>query len=370
MTRTPITVLGVLALALAACGSDSASESPEPTDTPAPDVSSRSQAADTDFEFLLVTPSPLGDGSFIDASARGAERAETDLGVAGTIVESQGPAEQEASLRSALSQAPDLVLALGLESTTVIDLANEFPDQLIGVPSDFFADELPDNVAAFQVNTHEASFLAGLAAGSLTQTGTVGGVMGGDAPGLNQFFYAYQQGVLEACPDCEVLSSYLDFNFSDPTLGQEAALAQYGQGADIIFAIAGLSGQGVIQAAEDSGNYAIGVDANQDGDAPGTVIVSVMKRVDETTFQLIEETLNGEFKPGFSQLGLAEGASALSWDEGSTVFADNGPDDVTALLPDAEALVEDYRTQILDGSYEVCDALNDPESDACAPFTP
>src|SRR3712207_739387 len=114
----------------------------------------------------------------------------------------------------------------------------------------------------------------------LTQTKHVGAVVGGDSPGLNQFFWAYKQGVLEVCPDCQVEVGYLGFEFSNPTLGKETALAQYEAGADIIFQIAGRSGEGVISAAQEQGKYAIGVDANQDDIAPGHVIVSMMKRVD------------------------------------------------------------------------------------------
>jgi basic membrane protein A len=100
-------------------------------------------------------------------------------------------------------------------------------------------DALPENVAAFQINVHDSSFLGGVIAGMLTKTKTVGAVVGGDSPGLNQFYWAYKQGVMEVCPDCEVLVSYLNFDFANPTLGKEAALGQYDQGADIIFQVAG-----------------------------------------------------------------------------------------------------------------------------------
>ncbi len=317
-----------------------------------------SAAETSDFSFALVLPNPLGDRSFIDSSNRGAEQAIEELGVSGNIIETNGISEHEAALRGAIQSGQDIVLGLAIDAELLLSLAEEFPDQLFGAPSDVFAESLPENVAAYQINVHEPSFLVGLVAGLMTETKTVGAVVGGDAPSLNQFFFAYKQGVQEVCPECEVLVSYLGFDFSNPTLGLETALSQYEDGADIVYQIAGRSGEGVLEAAAQTGNFAIGVDSNQDWIQPGSVIVSMLKRVDVTTYKLIESALKGEFKGGFSALGMADGAAGLSWDEGSTTFADNGPDNMTAKLDDVKATVEEYRQRILDGDYEVCDALN------------
>ncbi len=317
------------------------------------------------FRFALITPNPLGDRSFIDASARGVERANSELGLNGQIIETNSIAEQETAIRAALAENNDLILALAPDPETLLSIAAENPDQRFGVPSDIFVESLPDNIQAFQVNVHEGSFLAGVVAGMMTETKTVGAVVGGDAPGLNQFFWAYKQGVLEVCPDCEVLVSYLSFDFSNPTLGKEAALAQYDQGADIIFQIAGRSGEGVLSAAAETGKFAIGVDSNQDFIEPGNVIVSMLKRVDTSTFLLVKNTMEGNFQGGFQQIGMADGATGLSWDEGSTDFEENGPADMVAKLADVKARVEEFRSMILDGSFEVCDALNAPEAAVC-----
>jgi len=194
----------------------------------------------------------------------------------------------------------------------------------------------------------------------------VGAVLGIDNPGLNQFFYGYKQGVLAACPDCVVTASYLNGEFSDPSVGQEAALALYQDGNDIVYAVAGLSGQGVFAAATQEGAYAIGVDSNQDGDAPGSIIVSVMKRVDMTTVNLVRAAFEGAFESGFVAAGMEDGVTGLSWSDGSTVFADNGPAEMVAALPDLQTRLADLEEQILAGSITICDALNDPAGDACA----
>lgn len=312
----------------------------------------------SDFSFSLIIPSQLGDNSFSDAANRGAERAMEELGVKGTVIEISGSSEEETALRGAIQAGNDIVLPLAVDAQLLIDLAGEFPDQKFGAPSELFVATLPDNVAAFQINVHESSFLVGLIAGSMTETKTVGAVVGGDAPGLNQFFYGYKQGVLEVCPDCEVLVGYLGFDFDNPSLGLETALDQYEQGADIVYQVAGRSGEGVLEAAAQTGNFAIGVESNQDGVQPGSVIVSMVKRVDMTTYTLIDWAVNDTFKGGFNELGMADGAAGISWDEGSDTFEREGPANMTTKLPAVKATVEAYRQRILDGDYEVCDALN------------
>jgi basic membrane protein A len=324
------------------------------------------QEAGGDFKFALITPNPLGDRSFIDASARGVERANEELGLEGQIIETNAVAEQEAAIRAALGEGNDLILALAPDADTLLSIAEENPDQKFGVPSDIFVETLPDNIQAFQVNVHEGSFLVGIVAGMMTESKVVGAVVGGESPGLNQFFWAYKQGVLEVCPDCEVLVGYLGFDFGNPTLGKETALAQYEQGADIVFQIAGRSGEGVLSAAAETGKFAIGVDSNQDFIEPGSIICSMIKKVDVSTFLLVKNTMEGNFKGGFQQISMAEGATGLSWDEGSTFFEENGPDNMVAKLDDVKASVEDYRKMILDGSFEVCDALNNAEAAVCA----
>ena len=188
-----VSFLLVVALGLMAC------VAPAPAGAPA--AGAQPAASTAKFKFALVTPNPRGDHSFIDAAVRGADKAMKELPVQGTIIESQGVSDQESAIRSALSQNNDLILGLAIEPDTLVSLAKEFPKQKFGAPADIFVDKLPDNIAAFQINVHESSFLVGLIAGSLTKTKTVGAVAGGDGPGLNQFVWGYKPGVLEVCKD-------------------------------------------------------------------------------------------------------------------------------------------------------------------------
>lgn len=340
-----VSLLVLASVVLTACGA-----APAPaTEAPA--------AQEPQFTCALITPNPLGDRSFIDASARGIAKANAELPVKCDIIETNGVSEHETALRGAIAQNYDLVLGLAMDTEMFVGLAEEFPDQKFASPSEIFLETLPENMIAYQIDVHESSFLVGLIVGSLTQTKTVGAVVGGDAPALNQFFYGYKQGVLEACPDCEVLVSYLGFEFSNPTLGLETALGLYDQGADIIYQVAGRSGEGVLEAAAQRDLYAIGVDSNQDDIQPGHVIVSMLKKVESTTFDPIKLVVDGEFTGGFQRRGLKEGFAGLSWDEGSTTFEQNGPAEMTEKLPEVKELVEEYRTKIVNGEYKVCDAF-------------
>lgn len=346
------TVIAILSLALSSCGPGGGAEAEE-----AGKVS-----------VVLITPNPLGDRSFIDASARGIDQIRADYpDVQADIIETNGVAEHEAALRGAVAKGYDMIIGLAMDQQLMFDLCAEFPDQKFSSASEIFAEDLPENMAAYVINVHESSFLVGVIVGMLTETKVVGAVVGGDSPGLNQFFYGYKQGVLEVCPECTVLVSYLGFDFSNPTLGLETALAQYDQGADIIYQIAGRSGEGVLSAAADRGLYAIGVDSNQDDTQPGHVIVSSMKKTETTTYKLAEMAIKDEFSGGFHELGLSDGAAGLSWDEGSTTFEENGPESMVSKLPDVKAKVEEYREKILSGDYKVCDALRE-DAALCDPL--
>ncbi|MET0591037.1 MAG: BMP family ABC transporter substrate-binding protein [Naasia sp.] len=330
------------------------------------------EAADDDAFSVTLVGGVAGDLSYTDTTLAGLT-ALADEGITTNHIEAPDVAQGETLLRSAVQTSPDLILSITLPLDTLISIAEQYPDQqFISPDASDEGDELPANLSAYQINVHEGSFLAGLVAGTMTESKVVGAVLGGDAPGLNQFGYAYKQGVLAACSDCTVNLAYLNFEFNNPDVGKATADDLASDGADVIFQVAGGSGIGVIEAAEEGGFYAIGVDSNQDDVAPGTVITSVMKRVDQTVQLAAEAAEAGTVAPGFTKVGLAEGTTGLSWDEGidSTTFVDNADAAAVTKAEAAQALVEEYRAQILDGSYEVCDALNEPDSAACTAVAP
>ncbi len=311
----------------------------------------------TSFEIIL--PNPRGDRSFIDSAAAGAERAIAELGVTGTIIETAGEQEHNAAIRRAVQDKPSIIITIAVNPDTVEEVADEFPDQKFGVQETFFP-ETPDypNLALYNILTHENSYLAGIAAGMLTRTKKVGAVGGLDIPGINLFIVGFEEGVKSVCSDCTVDRAYVG-GFSDPVKAKELATGLFAGGDDILYQVAGRSGEGVLEAAKDSGNFAIGVDGNQDDLYPGTVIVSAMKRVDNAVFTFVQSVVDDTYAPGLQTVGLKEGFAGLSWDVGvcSRTFDASGPADMVEKLPAVREAIDVAREKILNGEIVVTNAL-------------
>lgn len=330
---------------------------------PAAEATEVAEAPDnSDISFEIILPNARGDRSFIDSAAAGAERAIAELGVEGLIIETAGPEEHDAAVRRAIQDAPNLVITIAVDASIIQDMVDEFPDQLFGAQETFFFPAPPDvpNLALYNILTHENSYLAGIAAGMLTRTKTVGSVGGMDTAGINLFIVGFEEGVLSVCPDCQLVRSYVG-DFSDPVTAKEQALGLFEGGADILYQVAGRSGEGVLAAAAETGNFAIGVDSNQDDLYPGTIIVSAMKRVDNAVFSFVESIVNDSYAPGMTTVGLAEGFAGLSWDEGvcSRTFDQAGPEDMVEKLPAVRQAIAEAREKILNGEIVVTNALEE-----------
>jgi basic membrane protein A len=169
----------------------------------------------------------------------------------------------------------------------------------------------PENAASLTFREQEGSYLAGVVAGLMTQESTeytnpddkVVGFLGGQESDLiGKFQAGYEAGVESVCPDCEVLVQYAGSTpdaFNDPARGKEISLQQINEGADIIYHASGATGAGLFEAASEKGIFAIGVDADQAKlfpDAP--ILTSVVKRVDNSVFQTIEQARDGNFPGG------------------------------------------------------------------------
>lgn len=316
----------------------------------------------SDISFQIILPNARGDRSFIDSAAKGAEEAIEFLGVDGTIIETAGVQEHDAAIRRAVQEEPDLVITIAVTEDIIAEMIEEFDFQRFGALETFFS-EIPDedNLALFNIFTHENSYLAGIAAGMLSRTGKVGAVGGGDFPGINIFIVGYEEGVLSVCPDCEVVKSYVGGSnpFADPVRAKEIALGMYDEGVDIIYQVAGRSGEGVLEAASETENFAIGVDSNQDDLFPGSIIVSAMKRVDNAVFAFVESIVNDTYTAGETTVGLSEGFAGLSWDVGvcSRTFDEFGPEDMVEKLPEVRQAIDEARAAILAGEIEVTNVL-------------
>lgn len=242
----------------------------------------------------------------------------------------------------------------------VIDLEYSHAEILPKVAADYpntkwalvNAEAKGDNVASVLFQEQEGSYLAGaLAAIQTSNTSdpkinaqkTIGVIGGAQSAGIDKFLVGYIQGARDIDPDVQVLTAYSN-NFADPTKGQQLAQSMFDQGADIVYAVAGGTGAGVIQAAKDTNHYAIGVDANQDDVAPGFVLTTMLKRTDVAMETLLKDYAAGQFPGGQTlNLGLKENGVGLS-DFKNTKDAIGQPtiDKVNAL-----------KQQIIDGDIKV-----------------
>jgi basic membrane protein A len=290
-----------------------------------------------------------GDKSFNDAAYAGLLRAQQELGVPFSTLETGEGADREAQMRQLAAGGSQLVIGVGfLFSDDIYGLAQEFPNVKFACV-DYTVKEgqaLPPNLTALEFKEQEGSFLVGALAALLTKTGKVGFVGGMEIPLIKKFETGYRAGVKAANPKAEVLVKYAGATgaaFKDPTKGKELGLAEYNQGADIIFHASGSTGLGVFEAAREQGKLAIGVDSDQYAEAPGFLLTSMVKHVETSVFDSIQQLKEGRWKGGIREFGLKE--DGVGW-----VYDDHN----RALIPDAvKAKVDSFKAEIVAGRIVV-----------------
>lgn len=257
----------------------------------------------------------LGDQSFNDMINEGLKKAKADLGIDYVVIQPRAVSDFQSSLMRAASGDFDLVLTASfdmIEPTKAAAAA--FPDKKFGI-LDVGSDPIAPNVAGAVAKDWEGSFLVGIAAALTSKTGTIGFVGGKDIPVIHRFFNGYYYGAKLAKPDIKVIESYSG-TFTDPAAGKEYTIAAVNGGSDINFAVAGLTSTGVIDGAKSTKTFAIGVDSNQNYMAPGTVLTSMMKRVDLLAYDVVKSVVDGSFKGGVNkQYGIKENGVEAAMDQ-------------------------------------------------------
>jgi basic membrane protein A len=306
---------------------------------------------------LVVAQGGLGDESYNDLANEGFERGLAATGIEGSPIESDDVVGQgEQVLRRAGDEGFGVVVDLEYSHAEVLPtVASEYPETDWVLVN---AEGSGDNVASVLFQEQEGSYLAGaLAAMQTTNTSDprinaekVIGVIGGtQSAGIDKFIVGFIQGAMDTDPDVKVLTSYTN-DFADPTKGQQQAQSMFDQDADIVFAVTGGSGAGVIQAAVDNDHYAIGVDSNQDGVAEGSVLTSMLKKTDVAVESVLQGYADGEFPGGRTlNLGLAEDGVGLSDFE----FTKD------AIGQDTIDAVDALKQQIIDGDITVWNVVTD-----------
>ena len=290
------------------------------------------------------------DKSFNEAAFNGAEAWKAETGGTYIDLELQNDAQREQALRRFASQGANPIVMAGFSWGTALNtVAAEFPDTNF-VVIDAVVEQ--PNVQSIIFDEHTGSFLVGAIAALKSETGTVGFVGGMDVPIIHKFFCGYAQGVKAVNPDAKVIENYTGTTpaaWNDPVTAGELTKAQFDAGADVVFAAAGGSGLGVLQAAADAGKLAIGVDSNQNYLHPGSVLTSMLKRVDvAVTTAFKEGGDDATFKPGITVLGLAENGVGYSLDEHNEALIDADTkaavDELSAQIQSGAVVVHDYTT--------------------------
>lgn len=337
-----LSLLLTATMILAACAPKAAA----PTEEAAP-AEEAAAPADEGSTFKVAMLTDLGGlaGSdevkgFSDLGWDAVKQAETDLGAQVTLLEAKELADLEPNLTKMASEGYDVVIGVGyLFTDAMTAVAPQFPDTKF-----IIVDSVVDapNVASLVFAEEQGSFLVGAIAAGMSQTGTIGFIGGMESALIEKFEAGYIAGARAINPDINVLSGYTG-SFTDVAAGKDLSLTQYNQGADIIYAAAGSCGLGTIEAAKENGFYAIGVDTNQDGVAPGSVLTSMLKHVEIAVYDVIKSAYDGNFKSGVTTYDLSVDGVGYS------------PMEYTkdAVPADLLARVEELKQMIIDGTIVV-----------------
>ncbi|MDP2006846.1 MAG: BMP family ABC transporter substrate-binding protein [Rubrivivax sp.] len=281
------------------------------------------------------------DKSFGTAAWEGAERWKKANHKPYLEFEIANAAQREQAARRFAQRGANPIVGVGFPQASSIEaVAREFPKVNFAIVDMVVA--LP-NVQSFVYREHEGAFLAGQLAALASKTGKLGFVGGQDIPLVRKVLCGYEQGAKYANPRVQVISAMTGTTnaaWTDPARGAELARTQAAQGADVIFAAAGTTGLGVLQAVADLGLLGIGVDSNQNGLHPGRMLTSMLKRTDVAVFQAF-----GGVQPGITSLGLKEGGLDLAYDEHNARL----------VTPEMRARVDAAKADIVAGRIKVVD---------------
>ncbi len=285
------------------------------------------------------------DKSFNEAAHNGIEKWKKETGKNYAQFEITNESQREQAIRRFAEKGASPIIGIGFgQASSIEKVAKEFPklkfaiiDMVINLP----------NVQSVVFKEQEGSFLVGVMAALASKSGKVGFVGGMDIPLIRKFECGYKQGVLFINPKAEIIGNMTGTTgaaWNDPARGGELAKAQFSQGVDVVFAAAGRTGNGVYQAAKDSGKLAIGVDSNQNHIQPGTMLTSMLKRVDVAVYNVAKA-----HTPGLSVLGLKEGGVDYAMDAHNAKL----------VTPAMKAKVDAAKADIISGKIKVADFMAD-----------
>ena len=301
---------------------------------------------------LIIDLGGKFDKSFNEAAYNGAKRWAEETGGSFSETELQSEAQREQNMRKMAERGANPIVVLGFANASTLEkVAPDYPDTKFAIV-DMVVDA--PNVKSIVYSEHEGSYLVGMIAGMASKSGTVSFVGGMDIPLIRKFACGYVQGVKAVNPDATVIQNMTGTTpaaWNDPVKGGEITLGQIGQGSDVVYAAAGGTGVGVLQTAADNGIFSIGVDSNQNYLHPGSVLTSMLKRVDNATYEVFSAGVDG-FEAGINVMNLeAEGVGYAVDEHNEALITD-----------DMRAAVEEAKAKIISGEIMVHDYTSD---DSC-----
>lgn len=265
---------------------------------------------------LVLDRGGKDDKSFNASAYEGGSRAKKELGIFLKYVEATDDNAFEPLMRAFAQRNFDLIIGIGFaQKEAIAKVARQFPQAHFAIVD---AQVDAPNVRSLLFEEHEGAYLVGAIAAMTSKTGKIGFVGGMDVPLIRRFELGYEAGAKKINPEVAVLVNYVGITseaWNNPPKGKELGVSQYDQGADVIFAAAGASGLGVLDAAEEKKKFVIGCDSNQDWTKPGLVLTSMLKRVDRAVYFTIQEAKVGKFNSGVQRFGLANQGVDYSRDQ-------------------------------------------------------
>ena len=285
------------------------------------------------------------DKSFNEGVYNGVKKFTDETGIEVMEFEVTNETQREQAMRRMAERGASIILGVGFaQADAIAKVAAEYPDRQFSIIDVGWLDA--PNLRQYVFKEHEGSYLVGVAAALASDTGKVGFVGGMDITLIRKFACGYVGGVKAVNGSADVYQNMTGTTpsaWNDPAKGSELAKSQIDRGADVIYHAAGGTGLGVIQAAADAGKLAIGVDSNQNGLAPGSVLTSMLKRVDVAAYETFKDAMDGNFSSGVRSLGVAEGGVDWALDENNA----------SLITADIKAAVEQARSDILSGKVTV-----------------
>ena len=283
------------------------------------------------------------DKSFNEAAFGGAERWKAETGGSYKELEMQNEAQREQALRQLAEEGANPIVMSGFAFGDVLGVvAPDYPETKFAIIDVDWLD-LP-NVTQVAFAEHEGSYLVGMLAALASKTNVVGFIGGMDIPLIRRFGCGYAQGVKAVKPDATVILNMTGTDgsaWNNPVKGAEIAKSQKAQDADVIYAAAGGTGIGVLQAAADMGILSIGVDSNQNYLHPGSVLTSMLKRVDNAVFDAFQK--GADLKPGVTVMDLKAGGVDYALDDNNAAL----------ITPEMKATVDAASEKIKSGELVV-----------------